>query len=231
MTGIPAPYNMVNDNILMLLFVLNLIGMAYVFIMNGGSLTERIKSMFYYGKSSNPFNDRTHITGICNTLLYWQTRFYCAILTLGYMQYGQVATSEKEAQTTFFILTAIFAIFLLLKRVIYDACNLILFGHQQAQEWRQSYFFTIKLIGFMLFPLVSCILFVKGFNKEYFTTYIIFVTLAHLFTFISNSIKIIFHKKRNYLDIILYLCALEFLPMAILWRLIGRLGVFLTIKI
>ena len=38
MTGAPAPYSMVNDNTMMLLFILNIVGISYVFLMNGASI-------------------------------------------------------------------------------------------------------------------------------------------------------------------------------------------------
>ena len=40
-------------------------------------------------------------------------------------------------------------------------------------------------------------------------------------------IKIIFTKKRNCLDIFLYLCALEFLPFAMAWKFIEQLSDFI----
>ena len=33
-----APYNMANDNAIMLMFILNMVGVSYVFLMNGESI-------------------------------------------------------------------------------------------------------------------------------------------------------------------------------------------------
>ena len=227
MTGETVPYSLINDNIIMLLFVANLLTMAYVFLMNGTSILETAKSMFYYGKQSNPYNDRTHITRICNILLYWQTLFYSSITLFGYMQYNKLAginsaTAYRVLPQYALLLTAA----LLLKGGITHVCNSILFGRQPAQEWNQSYFFTMKLLGFLLFPIVVCAIFVKGFPKTYYTIYITFATLLYLLTTISRLIKIIFAKNRNYLDIFLYLCALEFLPIVVLWKIAHEPSIF-----
>ena len=227
MTGETVPYSLINDNIIMLLFVANLLTMAYVFLMNGTSIVETAKSMFYYGKQSNPYNDRTHITRICNILLYWQTLFYSSITLFGYMQYKELAgidsaTAYRVLPQYALLLTAA----LLLKGGITHICNSVLFGKQQAQDWNQSYFFTIKLLGFLLFPIVVCAIFVKGFPKTYYTIYITFATLLYLLTTISRLIKIIFAKNRNYLDIFLYLCALEFLPIVVLWKIAHEPSIF-----
>ena len=230
MTGGAVTYNLLTDNTMQLLFVLNIVGMAYVFLMNGSSIAERAKSIFYYGKQSNPFNDRTHITKICNMLLYLQTIFYCSIVAFAYMQYSTPFIVGATPHIVFAAFFLLFTIALLLKRVIYDACNLTLFSGTVAQEWRHSYFFTIKLIGFLLLPLVVCVIFVRDFSKLYYTIYLIFAMLIYIAVVISTAIKIIFKKKCNYLDIFLYLCALELLPMAILWRTLHLTNAFLIIK-
>ena len=231
MIGENIPYCMVNDNVLMSLFVFTLVGTAYVFIMNGSSIVERVKSMFYYGKQqSSPYSDRTHIAGICNMLLYWQTILYSSIVALKYIQNGNKLFTGTEPYIALLTLALLFTLILPAKWFIYELCNRILFNDNTAQVWRHSYFFTIKLLGFLLFPLVVCCIFIKDFSMVYFSIYTIFAMLAYLFSFVTSSIKIIFRKKRNYLDIFLYLCALELLPMAILWRFIHLMNVYLTIK-
>lgn len=210
--------------------MLNIVGMAYVFLMNGSSILERAKSMFYHGKQSNPYTDRTHITKICNLLLYLQTIFYCSIIAFGYMQYG---TQYATGATPYIILSAFYLTFtvaLIAKTLLYEACNITLFSAEAAHEWRQSYFFTVKLGGFILFPLVICIIFIRDFPKLYYTIYLIFATLLYTAVVIISAIKIIFKKKCYYLDIFLYLCALELLPMAILWRTLHIINAFLIIK-
>ncbi len=232
MIGEYAPYSLVGDNIVMSLFVFNLLAMAYVFLMNGSNILERAKSIFYHGKQSNPYNDRTHITGICNALLYWQTIFYGSITIFGYTLYGNtVGTENCTAYTTLATYSALLAAALLLKCGITDICNRTIYGSNIATEWNRSFFFTTKMAGFLLFPIVLCTIFIKGFPKHYYTIYIIFATAMYFIMVIGSALKIIFAKKRNYLDIFLYLCALEFLPMAILWRIIHEASAFIIIKI
>ena len=61
--------------------------------------------------------------------------------------------------------------------------------------------------------------------------FLIFATLLYAIVVICSAKKIIFKKKCIGLDIFLYLCALEFLPLAILWRAIHVINAFLTTKI
>ena len=95
MNNLLAPYNITNDNAIMLLFMLNMVSMAYVFIMNGTSIIERLKYMFYYGSKQTPFNDRTHITGLSNAFLYAQTILYATIITIEFLKENCFARCGK----------------------------------------------------------------------------------------------------------------------------------------
>ncbi len=230
MTSTPVPYNITNDNVIMLLFIVNIIGMAYVLMMNGTSIMERAKGIFYYQRNSTPFNDRTHITKICNALMYAQTIFYLTIITLIELQKGGLTLGEDAL-----IYTGGFALFfillLLAKKWIYDLVNNILYTKKEAQEFREIYFFTIKILGFVLAPAAIALLFIPALSVNYVNFYLLLTLVAYIYTIINGLFRIIFTKKGNYLEIFLYLCALEFLPTAMVWKSVLQLSEFITIKI
>ena len=230
MTQATAPYCMTNDNAIMMMFVMNIIGISYVFLMNGAGIIERLKCIFYYESKSTPFNNRTHITRICNILLYIQTLFYSTIIASKFI----LETELFHCETSILPLTGTFAILfilvLLFKLISYDAVNAILFDRQKIGEWREFYFFTIKLLGFAFTPAVIAILFVPEISFVFVKIYLLILLLAYVYTVINGLNKIIFAKRHNYLDIFLYLCALEFLPMGIVWKSILQVSEFLIIK-
>ena len=231
MTADRAPYCLVNDDIIMSLFVLSLIGIAYIILVSGSSIAERLKSMFYYGKQSNPFNDRTHISSSCNFLLYWQTIFYFSIVTFAYMQLSpDAAIVNSIPHYCFVAYILLFSATLIIKKVAYDICNNILFGKEVAQEWSRSYFFTLKMTSFIFLPIIASLFSINSLNRTFLMIYMFFAIAIYAIVYISSSIKIIFKKKCNYLDIFLYLCALELLPTAILWKILHEANCFLTIK-
>lgn len=230
MTQATAPYCMTNDNAIMMMFVMNIIGISYVFLMNGAGIIERLKCIFYYESKSTPFNNRTHITRICNILLYIQTLFYSTIIASKFI----LETELFHCETSILPLTGTFAILFILvqlfKLISYDAVNAILFDRQKIGEWREFYFFTIKLLGFAFTPAVIAILFVPEISFVFVKIYLLILLLAYVYTVLNGLNKIIFAKRHNYLDIFLYLCALEFLPMGIVWKSILQVSEFLTIK-
>jgi hypothetical protein len=119
---------------------------------------------------------------------------------------------------------------LLFKRLSYDAVNAILFDRHTVSEWRSFYFFTIKLLGFALTPAIISILFLPVISFTIVKIYLLIVLAAYVYTILNGLFKIIFAQRRNFLDIFLYLCALEFLPLGIVWKSILQLSEFLTIK-
>ncbi len=219
-----APYSMINDNIVMMLFIVNIIAMSYVFIMNGAGILERLKCMFYYESKSTPFNDRTHITRICNVLMYMQTLFYATIISVDFITKDDAARTSDTVLSLAGLLVLCFAGALIFKRFSYDAVNTILFNRQVVTEWRSLYFFTIKLLGFFLAPAAVTIIFFPEISFNFVKIYLLFVLIIYVYTIITGLIKIIFPQRRNFLDIFLYLCALEFLPMGIVWKFILQMS-------
>ena len=231
MTGTPAPYSMTTDNTIMLLFIMNIIGISYVILMNGASVVERLKEIVYYHHKSEPFNDRTHITRICNALMSAQTILYLTIISLAELRASTHIAMENAPGIYLAAFAGAFILFFVAKRIAYDIVNNILYSKKEMQEWRNLYLFTIKLLGFALTPAVIAILFTPSLPLNYVNFYIFLTGTAYIYTITSSLIKIIFPKKRNYLEIFLYLCALEFLPMAMVWKSLLQLSELITTKI
>lgn len=230
MTNALPPYCMTNDNVIILMFILNIIGISYVFLMNGTGIIERIKCIFYYENKSTPFNNRTHITRVCNILLYVQTVFYSIILATKFILEEKPHHNTADIHLLTGTLALLFVAVLLFKFLSYDAVNAILFDKRRISEWRDFYFFTIKLLGFAFTPAVITVLFLPEISFGFVKIYLLFVLLAYVYTILTGVIKIIFAQRRNFLDIFLYLCALEFLPMGIVWKSVLQVSEFLIIK-
>lgn len=231
MTDTLAPYSMTNDNIILLLLILNLVGVSYVLLMNGANIFERAKCIFYYENKSTPYNDRTHITRICNLLMDFQAVFYATIVATGFVDEHSFEITAANALPIMGTLAGLFSVFYLIKKVVYLTVNNILFAKGEADEWNDFCSFTTKLWGFTLSPAALAILFIPAIPLKYVEFYSILTLAAYLYTIIKGATKIIFAKKCIYVDIFLYLCALEFLPMAMVWKTVQQLGDFITIKI
>lgn len=231
MTDMLAPYNLANDNIIQLLFILNIIGICYVLMMNGANIFERAKCIFYYENKSTPYNDRTHVTRICNLLMDFQTIFYVVIICYALLGEHIIDMTKNSPATIMGALAAILILAFLIKRGIQFIANSILFSNAISREWDSFSLFTTRLSGFALTPAAIAILFVPAISVKCVEIYSILIIIAYFYTTINNLNKIIFIKNRIYIDIFLYLCALEFLPIAMVWKTVLQLDDFITIKI
>ena len=231
MTEALAPYCMINDNRIQLLLILNLVGISYAILMNGANILERTKCFFYHESKKQPHNDRTHITQMCNLAMDYQSVFYAAIVFTAILCSNYHNVPEKEIIKVATTAAAMFTGFAIIKRGIHNIVNGILFSKSTADEWDSFYSFTLRLLGFLLTPAALSILFFPQVSLKYVEFYSILILIAYLYTIINGLNKIIFAKKCIYVDIFLYLCALEFLPCAIVWKTMLQLDDFITIKI
>lgn len=226
-----APYNIANDNAVLILFLLNLAGTALVFTRNRKNIMERTKQIFLYGNRHAQFNDRIHITGTDNLFLHIQTILYSTILTACFLQEKGIADLAKGSWYCLGASIILFTAAILIKYAGYYIVNSILFTRHAVKEWQQIYFFTIKMLGFTLAPPVIAFLFIPAIPSVCIKVYLGIILIAYLYIVISNIIKIIFTRNINILDIFLYLCTLEFLPILFVWKFILQLNEFITIKI
>ena len=226
MTGIPVPYNFTHDNTIMLLFMINIIGVAYVVTMNGANIIERTKCIFYYENKVTPYSDRTHVTRICNFMMYFQSTFYATIIIAGLLREHAAATESGSMLIPMLVIAAALVVFFALKGAAFYIVNNTLFSKSTSDEWTSFYFFTMKLIGFILTPAAITVLFFPSISLKCVEFFSILTIIIYLYTTISGLSKIIFTKKRTYLNLFLYLCALDFLPIAIMWKTILQLDDF-----
>lgn len=231
MTGAPIPYHIGNDNLFLLLFIMNILGMSYLFLTCGNNLLERTKSLFYYKKQSNPYGNRINIGLVGNIFLYAQDIFCFVIITFGYLQYNGENNFGQKSHIAIAAFATLLTAFLLAKWAIYEIVNTILFTRKQAREWRLSYFFTTQLTGFILFPLATAIIFWPTIPEYIYWGYLIFVAILYLYMLFIRCFNIVFAEKCNYFDIFLYLCAIELLPLGLLCKAILVTNSFLTIKL
>ena len=161
----------------------------------------------------------------------YQSVFYAAILLTTILCSYYHNVPEKEIMKVGTTAAAMFTGFAIIKRGLHNIVNSILFSKSVADEWDSFYSFTLRVLGFLLTPAVLTILFFPHISLKYVEFYSILILVAYLYTIINGLNKIIFAKKRIYVDIFLYLCALEFLPCAIVWKTMLQLDDFITIKI
>jgi len=214
--GDPIPYTTKNDNIitsmLLVCFVMTLIAFSF----SKSFLLRQAKNFFYIPKTEYAITETsTEIKAQFFFLL--QT---CLLMALLYFFYIRTYTASTFILSDEYLLVAIFAgIFLgyfFLKYLVYAYVNLVFFTPKGNGQFFRTLLVLHSFEGILLFPIVALLTFfdIPAQTVVYYTIFV--VILVKILTFYKSFI-IFFRQNGLYLQIILYFCALEIIPLFALW--------------
>jgi hypothetical protein len=94
--------------------------------------------------------------------------------------------------------------------------NLVFFDHKRNKQYFLTLLFLYSLEGVLLYPIVALLTFfdISAQSVAYYTISV--VILVKILTFYKCFV-IFFRQNGLYLQIILYFCALEIIPLFALW--------------
>ena len=216
MAGDPIPYATKNDNVITSLLLICFVITLIAFSISKNYLLRQAKNFFYLPKAEQP---------ITETSTEMKAQFFfliqtCLLLALLYFFYARKYIASSFILTDEYMLVGIlFGIILgyyLLKYLVYAMVNFVFFGGK-----RNGLFFHILLFlhsceGVLLYPAVALLTFfdISAQSVVYYTTFV--VILVKILTFYKCFV-IFFRQNGLYLQIILYFCALEIVPLFALW--------------
>ena len=117
---------------------------------------------------------------------------------------------------------------MLTRMLLYTIVNNVFFSNKKNLQFLGSVLLITSLEGVALFPLVLLMAYFQFSmqNAIYYTATVLI--LAKILTF-YKSYAIFFNQKGGFLQIILYFCALEMIPLLMLWS--GLLVITENLKI
>lgn len=215
--GDPVPYSVRGDDVitslLLVFFVLAVIAYSHV----RGFFTRQAKNFFSKPRegattmTETGTEERFQVYIVFLTSLMLSTLYY--FYSLHYKGDAYVLSSQYYLILIFW---AIFLLYFLVKMGLYTLVNIVFFDGKRNLQWIKSLLFVIALEGIISFPaIVMGPYFDMSIGKVeiYFSIVLI---LVKLMTFYKAYI-IFFRQNVVGLQIILYLCALEIVPLMVLW--------------
>lgn len=150
--------------------------------------------------------------------------FFSASLIFTYYQWSKGYVSDS-AQCLKYLLMGVIAaaVYVIAKTALFFAVNNTLYSKQQAGIWTQIFGDTCIFAGivFYLFA-VACISFEVPSSFVEIGIVILF-SLAEIWL-IFKSFHIFFVKKYGVLQLFIYFCTLEFIPLLVLGKILRNLG-------
>ncbi len=228
--GDPVPYSVRNDNIITSLLLACFIFAVIAFANARRFIIRQAKDIIFlphegtteFSETSNEIRFQLTLVLITSLLIALLFYFY----TLRYIGETFVLRSQYTLITIFLGITVGY---FLLKVALYSFVNQVFFDSKRNQQWIKALLFIISIEGVLFFPaLVFGAYFELDINKV-ITYVIIAVVIVKLLT-IYKCYIIFFRRNVVHLQIILYFCTLEMIPLLAFWGVLVITANYLKIN-
>ena len=112
---------------------------------------------------------------------------------------------------------------------MYESVGWVFFDVKKNEQWGKSYLLLISFLGLLLFPLVLLLTYFDLSIESAIIYVIAVVVFVKILAFYRTYI-IFFTQKGSYLKYILYLCALEIVPLCALWGILTVASQYLKVN-
>ena len=212
--GVPVPYTMSSDDILVCFILVCFIATTLVFTHSGQTFFYHLKNFFYISRSEHSSADAPSRGGLL--ILNLQTSLLLGFAWYFYTTHCVTDTylldSPYAVMAVYF---AVFVVFFLSKIVVYWITNVVFFNSKKSKQMVWTLSFVAALEGLAFFPAVILHIFLDLSMQNIIYYFVFVLILAKLMTFYKCWV-IFFRQTSVFLQIILYFCALEIIPLLIL---------------
>ena len=211
--GTPLPQSLMSDDILTL-FLLGCIVLTLLVVKRSRKeLVKEFKRFTY--QQSNERGIKTY--GLIEMIiLNVQT---CFLVGLVFALYLKENTQNGLTTQAFYIqmatISTIAIAYILMKHLLYALVNSVFFAGNKNGQWFRSFLFLNSLEGFLILPsLIPCYL--TYISARTMAVYALFVIIFCKISAFYRLYSIFFRQKIASLQIFLYFCALEIVPLLVL---------------
>ncbi|MBO7579348.1 MAG: DUF4271 domain-containing protein [Prevotella sp.] len=212
--GDPVPYSIQNDDVITGLLLGCFLLMVFSFSRLHHFILQQAKSFFHIQRSENvtvstETSDefRFQFFMVALTCLLW------ALLAFFYTQANVADTFILQSQYQLIaIFFGCFSVYFLLKGILYPVLNSLFFNRKKNEQWMKSMLYLSAMEGVVLFPIVMLQSYF-GISVQSAIIYAAVVLILVKLLTIYKCFVIFFRQNGAILQIILYFCALEIVPM------------------
>lgn len=223
--GDPVPYTIKSDNMITGLLLGCFILALIAFSKSRWFIMRQAKTFFRVQRSGTTVMTETTNEFRFQFFLAAQTSLLLSLVTFFYAQERNsdtfLVSSQYQLIAMFF---GVFAGYFMLKSILYTVVNWVFFTARQNASWMKSFLFTTSVEGVVMFPVVVSQAYF-GLSMRHTILYVGAVVVLSRLLSLYKCFLIFFRQKGVYLQIILYFCALEIIPLL---ALCGTLSVLIS---
>ncbi len=217
MAGESIPESIQGDNVIMSLLLCCFVLVVISFAKVRGFAIRQAKNFFYPPREEVTEDTQTASEVHFQVFLVFLNSL---LLSLLYYFYNLQHPDNTYVLDSPYLLIVIFLGYILayffLKLILYRIVNNIFFDGKRNGQWIASFMFLVSLETMFFFPIILLIANL-GLSMESVETYFAFVLIFVKILTIYKSYVIFFRENVVRLQIILYFCALEMIPLLSLW--------------
>ena len=227
-SGDPIPYTFQNDSFVTGILILCFLLITFALSRISDFLLRQTKQFFSAQKREQTLTE----TGSEIKFQFLFLFVTCLLYALLYFLYTNHFIANTFIISSEYILLAIFCLtilgYMFIRMVLYTIVNNILFNNKKNLQFLESLLIITSREGVALFPLVLLLAYFQFSLQNAMIYAAIIVILDKILTF-YKSFTIFFNQKDGFLQIFLYFCALEMIPLVMLWS--GLLVITENLKI
>ena len=213
--GEPVPYTIKNDDLLTGLLLFSFLLIVFTFAHSSTFLVRQFKDFF-----RNPRGENNTETGTEIKVQLVFVALTCVMCSLLYFFYAKTWIADTYIPSSEYTLLGIFGLvfigYFLLKFALYSFINKIFLDREVNKKILTSNLFIVSLEGVALFPIVLLVAYFSLSPQNAALYCVLVVVFVKILTFYKTN-SIFFKQNADVLQIILYFCALEIVPLTILW--------------
>ncbi len=215
--GDPIPYSVHGDNTITTLLLMSFVLAVISFSNARNFILRQVKTFFYSPREGVSDIMETGVELRFQTFLVLLTSLLLAMLFYFYTlnEYGDIFILKSQ-----YYLIAIFFVetigYFLLKSILYTLVNTTFFDGKRNRHWIKVCLFISSMQGIMLFPLVILWAYFDLTIQTAVIYFIIALIIVKILT-IYKCYIIFFQRNVVKLQIILYFCTLEIVPLLAYW--------------
>ena len=215
--GDPVPYNIHNDSIItsILLGFFILMVIAYA---NTHEFVNRQLKKFFYVPSEGILE--VSETGTELRIQLFMVLLSCVLLSLLYYFYVIHYIGNTFILNSQYMLIAIYLVMMVgyftAKWWLYTLVNVVFFGSKKNRHWLKTKLFISSMEGVVFLPAVLLQAYFDVTEKNVIIYFIIVLIFVKILTFFKCYVAF-FRRNVVKLQIILYFCALEMVPLLAFW--------------
>ena len=227
--GDPVPYNMNNDNLVTGLLIACFLLTVFTYSLISDFIIRQLKDFFYIQKGEHTIPEtgsemKLQMVFVLQTSLVYGLLYY--FYTVNFLTDSFIFSSEYIILAIF---AGIFIAYFAIRFGLYSMVNPVFYDKVDNKKFLTSLLLITSIEGVLVFPILLLLAFFH-FSAIYAIFYCaIAVILVKILTFYKSYV-IFFRQKRYFLQIFLYFCALEIVPLFALWGGLASIVDLIKIK-